>query len=129
MKAKWHKSGLHSVTGNAKHCGPCALSAVTGESSDKWPDANINLDQIEAALMDAGLAVCRYKLPSGWLRDLSPDVGVRIISVGNPILAQIKGEAHVVAVGMKRDTSGVMRACIVDNNYRDPVGFHNVATG
>ena len=32
---------LHSVTGNATFCGPCALSALTGLSSDTWPDEHI----------------------------------------------------------------------------------------
>lgn len=33
---------LHSVTGNAKLCAPCSWSALTGLSSDTWPDKPMN---------------------------------------------------------------------------------------
>lgn len=43
-----------SVTGAAESCGPCALSAVTGLSSESWPDVAMTVDELAAAIVEAG---------------------------------------------------------------------------
>ena len=50
---------LHPVTGSAKFCGPCALSAVTGLSSDTWPDEGTSTDDLERHLGAAGFSTER----------------------------------------------------------------------
>ena len=46
---------LQPVTGNAQFCGPCALSAVTGKSSEAWPDGDMTPSALQEALDAAGI--------------------------------------------------------------------------
>ena len=68
---------LHPVTGKAKFCGPCALSAVTGISSETWEDRGFNrYDDVEEELHKVGFdavfdcphkPVSQFRRPGVWL--------------------------------------------------------------
>ena len=110
---------LHSVTGKAKFCGPCALSAVTGESSNrfaKWNegrDMNI-FDALGMLAMVEGVAVADKREFKCSLSEFG-EAGVWLLSVRVPAWGE--NEGHMVAVAGLDDGSRQF----ADNTIRHPV--------
>ena len=130
---------LHPVTGVAKFCGPCALSAITGRSGDDWPDRPMHFPEIEAALVDAGMRPDRlphdswaigrslraFADPTMMLwperRPVLDPSGRWILHLATPPDPE---PTHVVAVRVtERDGNASIRRDLVDNNIRKPTGF------
>ncbi len=107
---------LHPVTGKAKLCGPCALSALTGLSSETWPDGDIDKRAMPEELDKVGF---NAEL-GGWFRKpLSefrrPGVWVLVLCYPHPE-SEWLSNLHVIAYARRR---GEIQ--IADNTLRAPV--------
>ena len=115
---------LHRVTGNARNCAPCAWSALTGLSSDTWPDKPIT-DYEEWAALDR----LRFKHGAPWYVDELPDhlAGGGLDAFSEPgrwaltLEWDSDEETHAVAVAVQ----GSERV-LADNHIRDPLPLATV---
>ena len=93
---------IHEVTGSADHCGPCALSALTGLSSGTWADKPMDYAEVFQVLRGhKGLGdVTHHDLHGRRLRSLR-EQGCWALSVTWPQRMGESEEYHVVAVAAK----------------------------
>ena len=93
---------IHAVTGSADHCGPCALSALTGLSSGRLADKSIDVAEAFEVLRGyKGFGdVTHHDLYGRRLRSLR-EQGCWALSVTWPQRMGESEEFHVVAVEAK----------------------------
>lgn len=131
---------LNFVTGDAKLCGPCALSAVTGLPSNTWPDEAMTAEEIwghlEKQRFEHGAPFYVEPLPVDsfaigrvfWAfchPALNPDERPLPNPEGRWILAVDPRDGsdedlHSVAVGVRRWGES-WRRVMADNAHREPV--------
>ncbi len=116
------KALLHEVTGSARLCGPCAWSALTGMSSDSWPDAPTRVDA-PAYEFDR----LRFKAGAPWYVDPLPKelIGTPLSTFREPGRWSLCIESddygtHAVALGVR----GTERV-IADNHIRTPMALES----
>ena len=129
---KWFEEA--SVTGGAKMCGPCALSAITGVSSEVWPDEDMQFDQMFHILeLHYGRQLEKFNLyceKTGSLISLKlffhsdflsayPDLELRpglwLLSLTTGAIEGVLG--HAVAVFVQ-EISGGHRCTLLDSRFR-----------
>ena len=139
---------LNFVTGDAKLCGPCALSAVTGLPSNTWPDEAMTAEEIwghlEKQRFEHGAPFYVEPLPVDsfaigrvfWAfchPALNPDERPvpnpegRWILVVDPRDGSDEG-LHSVAVGVRRWGES-WRRVMADNAHREPVPLGKIKWG
>lgn len=142
---KRHPSGLHGAgpRRDANYCGPCALAAITGRSPDTWDDRSMTGHELEDALRADGLELTIGAVDSfPMLRLLgafcyplfhkdtewpTPNGGVYSVTVVHAEDTPIDDrELHVVAVGVRLYTSGLVHRWVVDNKHRWPMAFSSM---
>ena len=132
---------LHQITGDAEFCVPCALSALTGLSSDTWPDEGMEKElEIEKYLManfrieDGIRPLSRLELISPELSRVMlgdfPDSDLVIKKHGTWLLVinylNEKKETilHAVAVSIRpHDDKSKVERFLADNGHKTPISF------
>ena len=115
---------LHRVTGAAHYCAPCSWSALTGLSSDTWPDVPMT-DFDEWGKLDQ----LRFEHGAPFYVDELPDrlVGVRLADFRESgrwaltVAWEGDDEHHAIAVGSDGDTR-----VLADNCIRNPLSIETV---
>ena len=115
---------LHRVTGSNTHCAPCAWSALTGWSSDAWPDKPMT-DGEEHHALDK----LRFEHGAPFYVDDMPArlVGVRLDAFREPgrwaLTVEFDGDDEPHAVAVAVDGSARILA---DNHIREPLPVETV---
>ena len=125
---------LHAVKGRAEACAPCVLSAVTGRSSEDWPDIGVSDGCMEKALIEAGfrpVPLSETSLPlwkplSEFCHPLRSRMPLAELTGLWVLLLRWReaGPDHVAAVEVCGRTKCKRR--FVDNNYRRPTALSRV---
>ena len=119
---------IHSVVGDAVHCGPCALSSLLGVPASTWADRAMELKEFEAIALAAGAV----RLPHS---DFA--IGRLLGAFGNKALEPSDGRhdgAWLLLLGMGSEVHAVAVCCsvepyqrwYVDNLHRSPVSFSSL---
>ena len=117
-EAEYRNTFLHPVSGSARNCAPCVWSALTGWSSDSWPDKPMTDGEEHAALERL-----RFEHGAPWYVDTLPDrlVGVGLADFREPgrwtltVTWDDDDEHHVVAVAVHGAD-----CVLADNHVRHP---------
>ena len=135
---------LFDVTGTAKWCAPCSMSAATGLPTDQWDDEPWSIDGADP-MIHIMSALERVWSESArrwtrWIDELpwdSPLIGQPLSSFSLPgrwvVQVDIDGptnpgaDTHVVALGVERSRNGRWRRFLADNNIRCPRPLVQVA--
>ena len=131
---------LFPVSGDAKLCAPCSLSAATGTPTDAFPDAAMSLEAVVATLEGMGLRV-------GFLGESSYAIAKPLEEFAHPEIEKsacwwgsLSGvfllvlndsanrDSHLVAVyaGPVVFEGQRSRRMLADNTFRLPTGFSQV---
>ena len=115
---------LFDVTGAAKWCAPCSMSAATGLPTDTWDDKPWDIYRDNPMLAISGvLERVWFEFAHRWIEELpedSPVIGQPLFSFSLPgrwvIQVDVDGrtdlgaDTHVVAVGVELSQNGALGA-------------------
>ena len=132
---------LFDVTGAAKWCAPCSMSAATGLPTDTWDDKPWDIHGDDPMLMiSRALEHVWFQFTHRWIEELpgdSPVIGQSLFSFSLPgrwvIHVDVDGrtdlgaDTHVVAVGVELSQNGRWRRLLADNTIRRPRPLARVA--
>ena len=132
---------LFDVTGRAKWCVPCAMSAATGLPTDRWVDEPWSIDGADTMIhINSALDRVWSELGRRWVDELPwdcPLIGQSLFSFPLPgrwvVQVDMDGQTdlgadtHCVALSVERSRNGGLRRFLADNTICRPRRLARVA--